>query len=63
MDRIYVQSAWRRNLTVRCSFMRNLDMHLMGAFLASGCIDAPEMSIAQFDPEDGEWVDFDFRDE
>jgi hypothetical protein len=43
--------------------MRNLDLHLMGAFLASGCIDAPEIYIAQFDTEDGDWMDFDFRDE
>ena len=52
-----------RNLMVRTNFMRNLDLHRMGAFLASGCIDAPEMRIAQFDADKGEWMDFDFRDE
>jgi hypothetical protein len=48
---------------VRSNFMRNLDLHRMGEYLASGCIDAPEMRIAQFDTEDGDWMDFDFRDE
>ena len=63
MDRIYIIPAWRRNLMVRSNFMRNLDLHRMGEYLASGCIDAPDIRIAQFDTEDGDWMDFDFRDE
>ena len=63
MIRICSQNSMHRNLMVRTNFMRNLDLHRMGVYLASGCIDAPEMRIAQFDADKGEWMDFDFRDE
>jgi hypothetical protein len=63
MERIYIQTALQRYLVIRTNFMRNIDMHRMGEYLVSGCIDAPEMRIAQFDPVKGEWMDFDFRDE
>jgi hypothetical protein len=52
-----------RIINTRISFARNLDLHRMGDFLASGCIDAPDIFTAQWDADKNEWVDINFRDE
>jgi len=63
MSRFYVQPPMHRIINTRISFARNLDLHRMGDFLASGCIDAPDIFTAQWDADKNEWVDINFRDE
>lgn len=63
MTRHFVPNVHVRQMIARRKFQQGMQMGDEAMFLVSGCLDAPDVFVSQWDSVKQDWVSFNIRED